>query len=216
MSPEAKPRIINPGRTQSLFDGGLSGAGTKVIDFTVHADTLLLSLFVRSVTAGTITVTASTLHYPGEAIEVIEFPVISGPTTSIVLKKAAVVVANCQLRIAYTGDCDLQVVAKGLSVGDLSVSVVGAADLRTRKTPVGTSNVLLVPSALEDRAGIVIKNWSSSAIVYFAESSAQLTADQGFPLAPGEPFAMDIAAGQEIWAVASAADTDVRIIEAAT
>lgn len=212
---EVAPRIINSGRTYSLFDGVLSDTGTHKIHFAVHADTLLLSLFVRSLATGTVTVTASTLHYPNEELPVISFPVLSAPTTELVLKKAAVVLSNCTLTIEYTGTCDLQVVAKGLSVGDLSVSVVGASELQTRKSLIGTSPTILIPAALEDRAGLLVKNWSN-ATVYLAESSAQLVADQGYPITPGESLAIDVAAGQVIWAQSTKPNTDIRIVEAAT
>jgi hypothetical protein len=204
---------LNSGRTLVLFNGTLSGSGTELINFITHCDTFLLSVFVRS-TSGDIDIAADVLHATGESDNVVTFPTLSAATTELVLKKAAVALGNAQLQIAYTGECDLRIVAKGLSVGDLSAQLVGAASLRATKVSpaVGTTPQLLVAAALDDRAGILIKNYDSNRSVFLAETGPKTLTD-GYPLDPKESLGIDVAAGEEVWIVGEKIGMDVRILE---
>lgn len=106
--------IVPLDTTETLFDGELSGTGTETVDFVLESDTVLLSLYVRSVTA-TVTVTCETFTKAGGASQIISFGTLSAATPTLLLESADLAMAICQLKIAHTGAVDLQVVAKGVN-----------------------------------------------------------------------------------------------------
>jgi hypothetical protein len=212
-------KIVNQGRTLVLFDGTLTGSGTTSVDFVVHSDTLLLSVYVRDIPSGTLTVSCDTFTVTGEDNTVIAFPVITAPSTELLLRKAAVTLSNCRLDLAHTADVEVQIVAKGIATGDLNVKIAGASAAKaSSKSLTGTSPVLLVGASLNDRSGIVVKNFNTSGTFYVGFSIAGTTVANGYPLAPGEALAVDLSAGQEIYVVKGAAPAtlDIRLIEAAS
>lgn len=75
---------------------------------------------------------------------------------------------------------------------------------------VGTVAAKLAP-ANSARAKLTIRNNSAGNIIYMGKSSA-VTAASGFPLAPGEAYTFD-GTTAEVWGIASAAGTDVRVIQ---
>lgn len=204
---------VNAGRTLVLFDGTLTGNATKTVNFVLHADTLLLSVFVRSV-ANSVTVSCDTFTLEGEASEVILFPAVSAPTTELILKKAAVALANCKLKINHTANCELQVVAKGLTAGELNTRILSANTATAYSASVTNTAAVLIPATLFDRSGLVIKN-TSSASVYIGFSLAEATIAGGWLLTQNESLSIDLAAGQAVFAVrATPGTSDIRIIEA--
>jgi len=204
---------VNAGKTVVLFDGTLAGSGVESVDFVLHADTLLLSVFVRSV-SGNVTVSCSTFTLPGEATTVIDFPTVSAPTTELLLKKAAVALANCQLSINHTAACELQVVAKGLTAGELNARILAANTATAYSVSVTNTAAVLIPAVLTDRSGLVIKN-TSTANVYIGFTLAEASPTSGWLLTQGESLSIDLAAGQAVFAVRGTPGTsDIRIIEA--
>lgn len=215
MSPTRVPCRVVLGKTLQIFDGQLTGSGETCIDFTLDdSDSLLASLYVRSVTSGTVSAVVYTVTVTGEKVAVITFPDITAPTTELLLKKAAVGLSNMQLCITHTGDAEVSVYGKGLTAGEASVRVLGASEIRTSQVNVGTSPTLLIPAALTDRAGMVIKHWSTSGVLYIAEGSPEAVLSTAYPMEAKEAMGIDVAAGVEIWAVADAGTIDVRILEA--
>lgn len=207
------PKIVNEGKTLSLADVSLTGSGSHFVDFTLHASTVLMSVFVRSV-SGTVTVRCHTFTQPNEQTEVLAFPTVSAPTSELLLKKAAVALANCKLEIQHTGACELQVVAKGLGAGELNVKLIGAATATARSVTVTNTAALIVPASLVDRSGLLIKNLSS-AVVYIGFTASEATASNGYPLAQDDTLSIDLAAGQAVYAIrANAGTSDLRLIEA--
>jgi hypothetical protein len=78
---------------------------------------------------------------------------------------------------------------------------------------VGVITGILIPAALTDRTGIVIKNWSQTQTIYLGASPGEASIAAGYPLAPKDGLALDIAAGVTIYAVADIAGADIRIAE---
>lgn len=203
---------VNAGKTLSLIDETLEGSGTTEIRLTVDADTVLLSLFVRSIASGTLNVVAETYTTAGEAAEIISFPQITAPTSELLLRQAAASMGNVTLRITHTDDVELQIVAKGTSqIPSLDGS---ASKGRVTKVsiPVGTPTKL-VAASLENRSGILIRNYNPSrGTLYIAFSEANADTD-AFPIDPSDSLALDVDANVEIWGVAEDQAVDTRIAE---
>lgn len=206
------------GKTTKIFDGALSGSGEQCIDFVLDgSDSLLASLYVRSVTSGTVSAVVYTKSIDGEEVPVVTFPDITAPSTELLLKKAAVGLSNMKLCITHTGDAEVSVYGKGLNAGETSVRVLGASNGKVSQQDIlaGTAQVL-VPSALTDRAGMVIKNNepAGGTILYIGYTIAETTVANGYPMSAGEAMGIDMAAGVEIYALAASGTIDVRIMEA--
>jgi hypothetical protein len=204
---------IGRSESHSLFNGELVGSGSRRVSFVLDSDSLLVSLYVRTLTSGTLDVYVLTYTSPGEDVEIIRFPQITAPTTDLLLKKSADTMSNSILVIEYTGSCNLQVVGRGMGSGTTSARILGATELRASPAPVTTTPALLIPAALVDRAGIVIKNNTPNSILYIGFKLAEATTTIGYPMGGGECIGIDIEAGQEIYAVGSTS-IDVRLIEA--
>ena len=207
-------RVIE-GKTSKLFDGLLTGSGTKCIDFTLDtADTILASLYVRSLTSGTIDVVVRTYTVTGESVDIITFPTLSAPTADLVLKKAATGLNNMQLCITHTGDAEVSIYGKGIATGEASVRILGASEGRASQQTVPSTPTVIVPSALVDRAGLVLKNNDTTKRMYIGFTSGEANTTSGYPISPGESIGIDMAAGVAIWGVAESGTIDVRILEA--
>lgn len=204
---------IRQGQATSVFDGTVTGAGVLERRETLEADTVLVSLWVRSLPAGSLTVRVYTYTTTGEETEVLAFPVVSAPTVDLLLRKAALAMGNLRIEVTHTGTCTFQLVAKGLATGEASVKILGAESLRVTQVDVTTTPVLLVPASLEDRSGILVKHWGTVGDLYLGESAAASALSVGFPLAPRDALAIDLAAGVALYGRASAGTIDVRLVE---
>lgn len=116
----------------------------------------------------------------------------------------------------YTGICAYEIYVRAIDgAGESSTHVLGADSLRTSQITVGGTPTILIPAALDDRQGLVIKHWSSAGDLYISEDSSKLIG-QAYGLRPADALALDIAAGVTIYAQSSAGPIDVRIAEAGT
>lgn len=186
-------------------------AGTSVRDFIIQSDAVLATLSVSAIT-GTLDV-AVYGFVAGEEVLVFAFPQISAPV-DLILKRSGPTVSNLRVRATYSDPgTQYKVQCRAINSGSSDVKILGAAGFRVSQATVGTTPVVLIASALTDRNGIVLKNWSTTQTLYIAESSANATSAVGYPLAPRDALAVDITAGAEIWAVSDAAGADVRIGE---
>jgi hypothetical protein len=155
-----------------------------------------------------------TLTDVGKELLLFSFPTITAGTTNLLLKKAGVSMQRFRVEATYTGVCQYEVHVRAVEgAGESSVRILGAGEWRTSQATVTTTASLLIAAALTDRNGVVIKNWSSSNSLFLAETSAKATSALGYPLAPKDAIAMDIAAGAAIYAVAGTGTVDVRIGE---
>ncbi len=90
-------------------------------------------------------------------------------------------------------------------------SSAGSSGVITAVT-VGTSAVALPTTAMSARRALSIRNNSSTNILYIGFDSIVTTAT-GFPVRAGESIPFDFTASLMVWGIASAAGTDVRILE---
>jgi hypothetical protein len=207
---------LNPGKTERLITETTTGAGETSREGAVISDSLLATLWVDNVTSGTLTVTVYTLTDTGKEVELFSFPVLTAPTTNILLKKAGISLQRFRVKATYTGVCTYEVYIRAVSgIGESSTRILGSQSWEVGQTSVGTTPLLLIPAAIVDRRGFIIRNFSTSGqLIYVAESSTSATLSVGFPIPPGETFAVDVASGAEVYVVSSAAGADVRYAQA--
>lgn len=205
------------GKVTTILNEVAAPAGTKIVRFTLDCESVLISLFVGSIGPGTLTVTVFTETDEGKDLEVISFPVISGPTANLLLKKAAVAMNRIRVEATSTASSvTYEIRAKGISSAEASVKILGANDWHVSQITVPTVATLLIPVALVDRSGLLLKNFNTSGILYIAESVPNTTSAIGWPLGPGESLALDLSAGESVYGIASSGTIDCRIAEAGT
>lgn len=211
--------IIGPiplGKTYTVMDEAPSAAGSITREFSIEADSVLVSLYVESI-SGDIDVQVYTLTEQGKELEVITFPTISSPTTELLLEKAAAVMSRIKIVATFTAATVFEIRAKGISAGETSVRILGSAQGKTSQIDVGTgSPTILIPSALSFRAGVMIKNYSSTGVLYLGYTLAEAVTGNGWPLEPGQVFTADMASGAVLYGLADSGTIDVRIMEAST
>lgn len=205
--------LLSVGTQDRILAEATTGAGVSSREGSTLSDSLLVSLWATSVTSGTLSVTVYTLTDTGREEAVITFPAVSTGTTSLLLRKAAVTLQRFRVTATYTGVCTYEVYVRAISGGESSARILGAATWQVTQADVTTTPALLIPASLDDRAGLLIKNWSDSRNVFVAESLAKIASGDSYPLAPRDGLSMDLAAGAQVYAVAEGGTADVRIVE---
>lgn len=210
-------RLSSPiahGKISQLIREDSAPAGSWQCYFTIESDTVLLSLFVETLSAGSVTVTAWTQTEEGREVPIIAFPVLTGPTTELLLRKAPIALNAVRVEVTTTGTATFELRARAIATGEASVRIEAARSWSVNQITVPAAPTNLIPAALEDRSGLLIKNYLGNAVLFIAENAAKLIAGEGYPLGPGESVGMDVGAGQEVYGESSGAALDVRIVEA--
>lgn len=206
--------MIHNGTQERLIQEVTLGAGTTSKEGVIQTDSLLATLWVNSVTSGTLSVSVYTLTDNGKDVLLFSFPVISAATTDLLLKKSGISMARFRIEATYTGICDYEIYVRAVEgAGESSTRILGSSNWRTDQATVTTVAAILIPSALTDRNGVLIKNWGTTNTVFIAESLVAATTGNAYPLGPRDAVAMDIAAGAEVYALTDAGSSDVRIVE---
>jgi hypothetical protein len=201
------------GKTLPLLKVETPTTETWDVWFNLDSDSVLLSLFVDSLSSGALTVTAYAVAEEGKEAPIITFPSITAPTSSLLLKKAAVALGTVRVAVVTTGPVTLDLRARGISLGETTVRIEAAEDLIASKTIIGTSPSSIIPISLTDRNGLVFRNWGANTL-YIAETALKANSSDGYPIGAGESLGIDVAAGQTIFGSTSVGTTDVRILEA--
>jgi hypothetical protein len=207
---------INPGKAEQIIREITTGAGSTTRDSSILADSLMISIWIPSVTSGDLDITVYTLTDSGAEVELMAFPTISGPTTDIYLRKLKLSSPNFRVRAVYTGVCEYEVQAKAITgPGETSINLLGSSNWSVGQTTIGITTQVLIPASIQDRRGFILRNFSTSGqVVYIGESAAKAVPGTGFPIPAGEVFTMDIASGAEIYACASGSGADIRYAQA--
>lgn len=210
--------LIHPGTQELLINETTTAAGSTSKQGSIQSDSLLATLWVNSVTSGTLTVTAYTLTDEGKEVALFSFPVLATGTVDLLLKKSGVSMQRFRIVATYTGVCSYEVYVRAVEgAGESSTRILGSSNWQVSQVDVPTGPpVELIPTALTDRNGVLVKNWSGGGTLYIAESSAKATAGEGYPLGTKDGLSMDISAGSSVWAFADAGTVDVRIAESGT
>jgi hypothetical protein len=205
--------IIHPGVQCRILQEVTLAAGVTSRDGSIQSDALLVSLWVSSVTSGTLSVKVYTLTDDGREVELISFPTVSAPTTSLLLKKSGVSLQRFRVEATYTGICEYEIYVRAIeSAGDSSVRLLGAAQLETSAISVTTTPAVLLPASLEDRNGISVLNYSGAGTLFLSEDISKLPA-QAWPVPPGGGWSLDVTAGVTIYAVSSSGSLDIRVAQ---
>jgi len=205
-------RPLDTGKTITVLSKNEVTAGNDSQTFTIDSEAVLFSLYVTSIT-GTLTVTAWTQADTGKAIKVLDFPVISGPTTDLLLRKIADVMSIVRVDVSWTGACQFELRARGVSGGTTSVRLAGAVNAKASQINCPASETALIPVSLTDRAGLIIKNNTPSSTLWVGFEVGESVSGNGWPLAYGESIGVDLQAGQAVYGTGSTT-IDVRILQA--
>jgi hypothetical protein len=209
--------IIGPipyGKTETIISRAASSAGTITEYFHIESDSVLVSLFA-DVVSGTLDVAVFTLTEEGKEIGIINFPSLSAPTSELLLKKAAAAMSRIKVVATYSGATTFEVRARSIGAGESSVKILGASQAKASQLTVGTTPTLLFPVSLTDRAGMIVKNNGTSAILYIGYTVAEATTGNGYPVGPGESIGIDVGSGATIYGRSSTGTIDVRLMESA-
>lgn len=205
--------LIHVGTQDRLIAESTTQAGTTSKEGSISSDSLLCTLWVDSVTSGSLDVSVFTLTDNGKEVLLFSFPSISAPTVNLLMKKSGISMQRFRVVATYTGSCSYEVYIRAVAgAGESSTRIIGAANLSTSSATVTTTPSVLIASALTDRNGLTLRNYAGGGVLHVSESLSKLTADS-WPVGPGEVWSLDIAAGVTIYAVASSGSIDVRIAE---
>lgn len=206
---------INLGDKNTLHTGLVTGPKTDSIHTTVQSSGAYISLYVRDI-IGTLDVNIYTYGKPGEEKQIDSFPQISSTTSELILRKQVEVVDKLRIEYIVSNSADFDIRIKGVEAGLSSVRIQASALWQVSNETVSTSRKVLVPSALDDRTGMLIRNanFDSNDVLKIAETEQKLIDDIYVSVLPGESIQPDIQAGSEIWAVSSTGNSiRVEIIE---
>lgn len=206
--------LIHPGTQERLLKESPTQAGSISREGSIQSDSLLVTLWVDSVTSGALDVSVYTLTDNGKELLLFSFPQITAPSTELLLKKSGVSMQRFRIQATYTGACSYEVYVRAIEgAGESNVRIVGPANLETSQIDIPNTPTVLIPAALADRIGVTIKNFAGGAVLYVSESSGKLPA-QAWPITPGEVWSLDVAAGAVIYGESSGATLDVRLAQA--
>lgn len=206
---------LHEGAEMQLLDITVSEAREYAADFSIQSDAVLVTLIATSV-ASSLDVLVTAVDEPSglESSPLLAFPTVTGPASNLLIQRSGIVPANLRLRVtAGVGGASFRVKVRAVSSGTSDTRILGADSLKVSQVTVGTSAQVLIAASLLDRAGIVIKNWSSTQTVYLAESLVKATSSVGYPLAPRDAIAMDVSAGVSIYVISDSPNADIRIAE---
>ena len=212
LSPSTQP--LPQGKTITLLSNSEVVGVTRIQRFTLDADSVLVSLFVETLTSGTIDVSVWTETDEGKELQVITFPTLSSVTTELLLKKAAATMSRCYVKAVSTGTCTYEVRARGISAGELSVKIQGASKgSATSVTSTSTPGVL-IPGSLAGRTALIIKNYNALGTCFIGFTLAEATTAGGYPIGPSESLGIDIESGTTVYSVADVPTIDIRLLQA--
>lgn len=208
---------LNPGKQDRVILETTTGAGSTSREGSVQSDSLMATLWVANVSSGTLTANVYTLTDVGREVLVCSFPVISAGTTSLLLKKSGVTMQRFRVQVDYTGICTYEVYIRAIEgIGEGSTKILGSDGWSVAQLTVNTGTaIILIPSALTDRQGLVIRNWSQSGQnIFLGDSVGDTTTGTGYPLGPTDSLAIDLASGVAVYVTSDAAAADVRYAQA--
>lgn len=209
--------LIHTGVQDRVISEVTVGADSTAREGSIQSDSVLVTLWVNSVTSGTLSVVVYTLTDAGKQRAIITFPAVVGPTAELIIAQSSACMQRFRVVATYTGVCDYEVYVRatsgGGSGGTTISKIIGNSNWQVSQQDVTSVAAVLIPAALADRAGVLVKNWGTSGNVFLAETLLKATSLIGYPLAPKDAVAMDIAAGAEVYAVSDAGTVDIRIAQ---
>lgn len=227
--------LITTGTQDRVIKEVTTGAGITSREGSVISSAILATLWVSSVTSGTLDVVVYTLTDTGKEVQVLAFPTQSGATVNLLLQKSGPVVQRFRVQATYTGIADYEVYIRATDSGgtqdvtilgqpidvnvvggDVTVTIVPPSQWQTSQVTATNVSTILIPAAISDRKGILIKNWSTDTDVFIGESAPAANTASGYPLSARDAVALDLTAGSAVYAVTASGTADIRIVQAGT
>lgn len=207
--------MINTGVQQLLIKETKLAGGVTVKEEAIRSDALLITLWVSSI-SGTLDVSVTQLTDDGKESGLVSFPTLSATTAILLTKKSGVTLSRFKVTAAYSAACSYEIYVRPIeSAGDSTTKLLGQSTLTATQITVSTSPVLLIPAALTDRAGLIIRNWNqTTGVLYVAESGAADLTTTAYPVGPTEALSIDLASGAAVYGVSDSGSIDVRILQA--
>ena len=221
-TPKCLTGNLGQGKQRLVLDECPTAAGSESVELGILADTVIVTRLVTSISGDldvkVETVAGSQAGSPtAQTLEVITFPTVSAPTTELVIRKAAAINDRIRVTATYTDAAKFQVIVRGTTTGENTVSILGPGAARASQIDVSAAGTLLIPASLADREGLVVKNFASGGeILYVGFTPAESAISIGYPLSPGEAIGIDLGAGEAVYGTPSAGTVDTRLIESGT
>lgn len=215
MTDTVSPTVPLPqGKIITIINEVAQSAGVYSRRFSLDADSLLVTLFVQTLSAGTLDLKVYTGTDDNKELLLTSFPTITGSTATLLIKKAAIALSRIRVEVTLAGGiATYEVRARGISTGETSAKILSPGNWTATQKTVTTTPGVLITSTLVDRQGLIIKNWNTSGNLYLGESAGTAVIGNGFPLGPGESLAIDLDSGATLYAVGDTT-IDVRIAQA--
>lgn len=204
---------LEPGTQIQLIKETTVAAGTTSKITSMMTDTVLATLWCSAIT-GTLTVNIYNMTDTGKEVLALSFPIVASPSTVLLLKRAPVTTSNIRVECIYTGVVTYEVYIRAINAGLVETRIVGAGNAEASQIDVTNVVTLIIPPSTSDRSGLVLKNWDTTATIYIGMTALQATPATGYPLAPKDALAVDLSAGQGIYAVADEPIADLRVLSA--
>lgn len=206
--------LIHPGTQDRVIAEATLGAGVTSREGSIQSDAILVTLYVDSISSGDLTVVVNTLTDAGKEVDIVTFPTVGAPTVELLLRKSAISMQRFRVIATYSGICNYEVYVRAISSGETSARILGAVGWSVSQTTVTAAAGVLITATLNDRSGVLVKHWGTADNLFLAETLLKATSGIGYPLAPRDAVAMDVAAGAAVYAVSDGGPIDVRIIQA--
>lgn len=211
--------LVNPnapvqqGNSLTVISERVEAAGIASRLVSLNSDGILLSVFVRNL-VGSLNVSVYAVNGTGARSHLFSFPQINSATPELLLKSIGPTLSLIEIQCEFTGMCDYEIGARGISLAEVATKVVPAKTFNTGKVILGTLPAVLIPTTNRGRTAVMIKNLSKNGTAYIGGSLDEATVAEGFPVGPGESFSVEITGSQAIYAIGTASDMDIRFMEA--
>ena len=147
--------MIHTGTQDRLLSETTSGSGVTSAQGSVQSDTLLISVWVSSITSGSLTIQVYTLTEDNQEVLILTVPAITAVTPALVLNSTTLTMQKFRVEATYTGICSYNVYVKATSSGGVT----------TIKDP--TSHVILNALVVKDDS---IVHLLGDAVLYIFEA----------------------------------------------
>lgn len=207
---------VDQGRSLRIYDDTLTGTQTLEKLVLLTADSILVSLWVDALASATLEVSVTTIMGANQEFPIIAFPVMAGPTSQLLLRKASLAMDKVLVRVQLTGSgtTSFKLDLKGINIGETTTKIAGSAQATAVPYLAGPSPALLIPAGLQDRAAVQVLNNGPAGTLYLGFTPAEATAANGYPVGLGGYWSGDLAAGASLYASTSGQVIDVRTIQA--
>lgn len=205
--------LLEHGTQIQLISETTAASGTTNKEVSLESDTVLVTLWASAI-SGTLTVNVYNTTDTGKDVLATSFPVVSAPSTVLLLKRAPITTQRVRIEAVYTGAVTYEIYTRAINSGLVETRIVGASSAEATQINVTNITTLIIPPSNSDRAGLVLKNWDTTATIYIGMTALQATSATGYPLAPKDALAVDLSAAQGIYAVSDEPTADLRVLSA--